>query len=67
MSEFVYCYGIGPMHTPCLVRKHCQRHTRLREAHFHIPIETRWHMCQGQGDHFLPLEKEKESDEPVAV
>lgn len=61
MNEpIVYCYGIGPEHQPCLVR----RHTRLRETHFHIPVDTRWHFCKGDGEHFLPLEK---ADEPVAV
>jgi len=55
---FVYCYGIGPEHQPCLVRQHCQRHTRLREVHFHIPADdVRWYACQGNGEHFLPVEK----------
>ena len=57
---FVYCYGIGPEHTPCLVRMHCQRHTRLREVHFHIPADVRWHACQANGEQFLPVETPNE-------
>jgi len=54
---FVYCYGIGPEHQPCLVRQHCQRHTRLRTVPFHIPANPRWHLCGPNGEHFLPVEK----------
>ena len=55
-----YCYGIGPEHQPCLVRRYCQRHTRLREVHFHQPADLRWHLCQADGDHFIPEEKPNE-------
>lgn len=58
---FVYCYGIWPEHQPCLVRRLCQRHTRLRtEVTFNSPAEVRWHVCQLSGDHYLPVERANE-------
>lgn len=56
-GEFVHCYGIGPGHTPCLVRRDCLRHTAIRDAHPHVPINVKWHYCRGAGEHFIAVKK----------
>jgi hypothetical protein len=61
---FVYCYGIGPEHRPCLVRRQCQRYARLRdEVNFSVPADVRWHWCQSGGEHFLPVDQQNNLNE----
>lgn len=58
-EDFVYCLGIGPLHTPCHLREQCWRFKALKRARFHVPIQQKWHFCEVGKDaekpHYWPI------------